>query len=112
MTSQLPEVLKRIDANHDDSLARLFELLSIPSVSTDPAFAPECRRAAEWCAAALSDIGFTAEVIPTTGHPMVVARGRDKPDGTKPHVLFYGHYDVQPPTPWTSGNRPLRAAHR
>ncbi len=98
MTS-LPKVLKSIDAAHDDALARLFELLSIPSISTDPAFAEECSRAAGWCADTLAGIGFAAEVVPTTGHPIVVARDRDKPDPAKPHVLFYGHYDVQPPDP-------------
>ncbi|MBU2581933.1 MAG: M20/M25/M40 family metallo-hydrolase [Alphaproteobacteria bacterium] len=99
MTSQLPQVLKRIDSAHEDSLARLFELLSIPSVSTDPAYSQDCQRAAQWCADTLGNIGFSAEVIPTTGHPMVVARDREKRDPAKPHVLFYGHYDVQPPDP-------------
>ncbi|MBU1213263.1 MAG: M20/M25/M40 family metallo-hydrolase [Alphaproteobacteria bacterium] len=99
MTSHLPQVLKRIDAAHEESLARLFELLAIPSVSTDPAFAPECQRAAGWCAKTLNGIGFAAQVIATSGHPMVVAHDRDKRDAAKPHVLFYGHYDVQPPDP-------------
>jgi acetylornithine deacetylase/succinyl-diaminopimelate desuccinylase-like protein len=99
MSPHLTDVLKKIDSNREASLARLFELLSIPSVSTDPTFASECQRAADWCAKTFADIGFSAEVIATNGHPMVVARDRDKPDKTKPHVLFYGHYDVQPPDP-------------
>ncbi|MCV0368821.1 dipeptidase [Filomicrobium sp.] len=99
MTSALPEVLKRIDATHDEQLKRLFELLSIPSVSTDPAYAAQCQTAAEWCAKTLADSGFDADVKKTTGHPMVVAHDRPKRDKSKPHLLFYGHYDVQPPDP-------------
>ncbi len=97
--TDLAQVLKLIDASHADSLQRLFELLSIPSISTDPAFSRDCQAAADWCRATLEDMGFSAEVVATTGHPVVVARDRDKPDPDKPHVLFYGHYDVQPPDP-------------
>ena len=79
------------------SLERLFELLRIRSISTDPAYAAECRKAAEWLVADLKTIGFDASVRDTTGHPMVVAH-HDGPAGA-PHVLFYGHYDVQPVDP-------------
>ncbi|WP_224814623.1 M20/M25/M40 family metallo-hydrolase [Hasllibacter sp. MH4015] len=91
----LDAVLARIDTDLDQSTARLMELLRIQSISTDPAFDAEVARAAEWLAADLRRIGFDASVRPTTGHPMVVAHGAD--DG--PHVLFYGHYDVQPVDP-------------
>jgi acetylornithine deacetylase/succinyl-diaminopimelate desuccinylase-like protein len=96
MTSLAP-VLDTLDANLDASLGRLTDLVRIPSISTDPAYAAECRRAAEWLVADLSTIGFTASVRDTTGHPMVVAH-HDGPAGS-PHVLFYGHYDVQPVDP-------------
>src|SRR5690606_37001449 len=59
--------------------------------------AAECRRAAEWLVADLTSIGFEASVRDTAGHPMVVAH-HDGPAGA-PHVLFYGHYDVQPVDP-------------
>src|SRR3712207_3260265 len=94
----LPHVLSRIDAALDASLARLFELLRIPSISADPAYAAECRAAAEWCAADLAEIGFDAAVRRTIGHPMVVGHWRGAGEA-KPHVLFYGHYDVQPVDP-------------
>jgi acetylornithine deacetylase/succinyl-diaminopimelate desuccinylase-like protein len=90
-------VLDQLDANLDQSLERLFALVRIPSISTDPAFAKDCRRAAEWLVEDLKTIGFEAGVRDTTGHPMVVAH-HDGPEGS-PHVLFYGHYDVQPVDP-------------
>ena len=51
--SHLDSVLARIDADLDASVARLFDWLRIPSISTDPAYAADCRRAAEWLAADL-----------------------------------------------------------
>jgi acetylornithine deacetylase/succinyl-diaminopimelate desuccinylase-like protein len=93
----LAPVLSRLDQNLEASLGRLFELIRIKSISTDPAYAGECRRAAEWLVADLSSIGFEASTRDTEGHPMVVAH-HDGPQGS-PHVLFYGHYDVQPVDP-------------
>jgi acetylornithine deacetylase/succinyl-diaminopimelate desuccinylase-like protein len=99
MNADLPKVLKALDASRDAALERLFELLRIPSVSTDPAYEPDCRKAAEWCARQLAEVGFEARVVPTTGHPMVVGHTADTAPDSAPHVLFYGHYDVQPPDP-------------
>lgn len=98
--ADLPRVLSHIDENLEQSVERLVTLLKIPSVSTDPAFAGECVRAAEWLKGELEALGFDASVRPTGGHPMVVAHyvPDDVPE-TAPHVLFYGHYDVQPPDP-------------
>lgn len=93
----LASVLSHIDADLDASTERLFELLRIRSISTDPAYAAECRKAAEWLVKDLSSIGFAASVRDTKGHPMVVAHHAG-PQGS-PHVLFYGHYDVQPVDP-------------
>src|SRR5579859_3072642 len=94
--STLDAVLCRIDQDIDQSLERLFALLRIASVSTDPAFKPQCRAAAEQVAKDLRSIGFDTSVRPTEGHPVVVG----KSNGAKgPRVLFYGHYDVQPVDP-------------
>lgn len=93
----MTDTLSHIDATMDDRLARLFDFIRIPSVSTDPAFAPEVARAADWLAQTLKDMGADAKVHATTGHPMVVGH-LDGPKGA-PHVLFYGHYDVQPADP-------------
>ncbi|MBX3553318.1 MAG: M20/M25/M40 family metallo-hydrolase, partial [Pseudolabrys sp.] len=95
--SRISPVLDRLDADLDKSLARLFDLIRIKSISTDPAYKADCRKAAEWLVADLKTIGFDASVRDTTGHPMVVAH-HDGPVGA-PHVLFYGHYDVQPVDP-------------
>ena len=91
-------ILTRADDNLPKSLERLFDLVRIQSISTDPAYKAECRKAAEWLVAELQDLGFTASVRDTPGHPMVVAHHASGKAGA-PHVLFYGHYDVQPVDP-------------
>ena len=95
----LDGVLAAIDRDIGKSLERLFALLRIPSVSTDPAFAGECQKAADWLATELAALDFDASVRPTKGRPMVVAHSRGEAGAKGPHVLFYGHYDVQPPDP-------------
>ncbi len=97
----LDATLSRIDADMPAALDRLMALLRIPSISTDPAYKPECDRAADWLVADLASFGIAAEKRPTPGHPMVV--GHVPGDG--PHVLFYGHYDVQPVDPLTLWDR-------
>lgn len=94
--SVLDAVLQRIDSDLDRSLDRLFALLRIPSISTDPAYAADCRAAAEHVANDLASLGFSTEVRPTDGHPVVVGKFAN---GVGPNVLFYGHYDVQPVDP-------------
>jgi acetylornithine deacetylase/succinyl-diaminopimelate desuccinylase-like protein len=95
--SKTEAVLSAIDAGLDASLARLFELLSIASISTDPAFKPEVEKAAAWLGKTLKELGFDASVRPTTGHPMVIGHREGRKAG--PHLVFYGHYDVQPVDP-------------
>jgi acetylornithine deacetylase/succinyl-diaminopimelate desuccinylase-like protein len=98
----LDAVLARIDDTLPQSLDRLMELLRIPSISTDPAYKPDCARAADWLVADLQSLGFDARAAATPGHPMVVGHG-----GTgKRHILFYGHYDVQPVDPLDLWDRP------
>jgi len=101
-SDQITQALQRADASLDASVERLFDLMRIESVSTDPAYAKECQRAAQTLVDELTGLGFDARVAPTPGHPMVVAHQ----DGDGPHILFYGHYDVQPVDPlplWTRG---------
>ena len=91
----LDPVLSRIDADLDASLERLMRLLRIPSISTDPAFKDDCDRAADWLVEDLKSLGAEASKRATPKHPMVVGHI----DGPGPHLLFYGHYDVQPVDP-------------
>ncbi len=91
----LDKVLTFIDENEAATLGRLFELLRIESISTDPRYRESCSRAADWVVANLTEIGFAATAHATPGHPIVVGHH----DGPGPHVLFYGHYDVQPVDP-------------
>ena len=91
----LDPVLEHIDAHLSDATDRLLALLRIQSISTDPAYVTECDKAADWLVDDLNSIGFTASKRTTPGHPMVVAHS----NGTGPHVMFYGHYDVQPVDP-------------
>lgn len=96
--TDLSPILDQADRNLQSSLDRLFELVRIPSISTDPAYKAACRTAADWLVTVLTELGFSASVRDTPGHPMVVAHhDAAKPDA--PHVLFYGHYDVQPVDP-------------
>ncbi|OOG74444.1 hypothetical protein B0E45_05580 [Sinorhizobium sp. A49] len=96
--ADITPILERADANLPKSLDRLFDLVRIKSISTDPAFKADCRKAAEWLVAELNGLGFTASVRDTPGHPMVVAHHAGA-TADAPHVLFYGHYDVQPVDP-------------
>lgn len=88
-------VLARIDADIEKSTDRLLELLRIRSISTDPAYADDCQEAADWLVLDLETLGARASKRQTPGHPMVVGHV----DGAGPHILFYGHYDVQPVDP-------------
>ncbi|HEX7532201.1 MAG TPA: M20/M25/M40 family metallo-hydrolase [Methyloceanibacter sp.] len=106
-SAALARVLDRLAKHEAASLERLFQLLAIPSVSTDPSHHEACVAAAACCAEALREIGFDARVEPTLGKPMVVAHWRAKDAGERrPHVLFYGHYDVQPPDPLEQWDAP------
>ena len=95
-SQQLDDALAHADAHMEESLARLTALIAIKSVSTDPAYAAECRRAADWLVADLKSEGFDASARPTPGHPVVVAHG---PAVEGPTAVFYAHYDVQPVDP-------------
>lgn len=91
----LTAVLAQIDKNLPAATERLLELLRIPSVSTDPAYAEHCQSAADWLVADLERLGATVSKRETPGHPMVLGHLA----GEGPHLLFYGHYDVQPVDP-------------
>jgi len=98
--AELAPVLDKIDRGIDDSLARLFELLRFRSIGTDPQYHAECRQAAAWLATMLETMGLETQVRDTTGQPVVVGKNRaEAMPSHGPHILFYGHYDVQPADP-------------
>jgi len=98
-------VLDHVAADAQSAMARWFDWLRIPSVSAQPEHAGDCRRAAEWARLQLAAMGFEAELCDTPGHPVVIAHHPGPNAGAGAHLLYYGHYDVQPAEPlelWTS----------
>lgn len=100
----MEKINEYIEANRDRFLEELFELLRIPSVSADPQYKDDVRRAAEVVKQRLIEAGAdNVEVCETAGHPIVY--GDKIVDSNRPTILVYGHYDVQPADPielWTS----------
>lgn len=100
--TELDQALQRAEADFPNALDRLLALLRIPSISSTEQGKAGIHACARWLADALTDLGFSVEIVPTNWHPIVLATRA----GTGPKtVLFYGHYDVQPAEPldaWTS----------
>ncbi len=99
MTHNLDAVLAKLDETTAEALERVFELMRIPSISTDPAHHKDCLAAAEYCGELLRQTGFDTSIRLTEGEPMVVGHYVPEGDVRGPHILFYGHYDVQPVDP-------------
>lgn len=100
----MQSVLRDLDENFEASVGKLFELIAIASISSEPAAAADIVRAAQWLAHELSSMGLAVQVIQTKGHPVVLARSSERHGDKRPRLLFYGHYDVQPvgePDQWT-----------
>lgn len=91
------DVLERIDREKGAYLEELKDYIRIPSISTDPEYKADVRRAAEFLLGKMRQAGLSAEIIETAGHPLVYGEWLGAPG--KPTVLFYGHYDVQPVDP-------------
>jgi acetylornithine deacetylase/succinyl-diaminopimelate desuccinylase-like protein len=100
----LMNLVEYIESKKNDHLKELLEFLRIPSVSTQGEHKKDIERAAQWVAEKLRAAGLDKiEIVPTKLHPLVYGESLQAPG--KPTVLFYGHYDVQPPDPlelWTS----------
>ncbi len=94
----MQEIKQYIEEHKERLLNELFELLRFPSVSADPKYKADVLKTAEYTAEKLREAGAdNVEVCPTAGYPIVY--GEKIIDSTKPTVLVYGHYDVQPPDP-------------
>ncbi len=105
MTHSTDDVFARIDRDKGEYLAELKEFLKIPSISTDPDYRAEVSRCCDWLIARFRDAGLATEKISTAGHPLVYAEWTGA-GAKRPTVLFYGHYDVQPPDPLDEWRHP------
>ena len=82
---------------NDSRVSDLLEFLRFPSISTQSVHLMDMIACAEWLKSKFASLGFEAQVLQTGGHPAVVAKTRH--DSSRPTVLIYGHYDVQPIEP-------------
>jgi acetylornithine deacetylase/succinyl-diaminopimelate desuccinylase-like protein len=97
-------LLDYYSTHHERFITEWKEFLSFKSISTDPAFHEDCEQCARWVQSHLTKLGFSAEVWETASKPVVFAERLGNP--SKPSILFYGHYDVQPVDPldlWQTG---------
>jgi acetylornithine deacetylase/succinyl-diaminopimelate desuccinylase-like protein len=97
------EVLARVSewvaAHRDECVSELAEWVRQPSVSSDGTGFPA---ATAYGAELVRRCGLTPEIVQTERWPLILGTS---PDKRAPHVLVYGHYDVQPPGPladWVS----------
>ena len=102
----MQDVLSYLGRNERRFIARLQEMLRIPSVSAQAQHRGDIRRCADWLVRCFRSIGLEAGLERTDGHPLVLARTRRGQGGRKPHYLIYGHYDVQPPEPFELWDSP------
>ncbi len=99
----IDKVLKHLENDSENAVRRLIDVLSIPSISNISAYEQDVQRCGQWVADALGAVGLEVSTYDTPGAPIVIGRWHNA--GSAPHVLFYGHYDVQPPDPlglWTT----------
>lgn len=93
--------------NLTDPVALILEYARFPSVSTDSRFGEGMKGAREFVATCLSELGFTVQTVQTARHPIVYGTrpAKGAAAASAPHILIYGHYDVQPAVPldlWTT----------
>ena len=94
----MQKINEYVEQHKERFLDELFQLLRFPSVSADPKYKGDVEQAADFVAQKLRDAGADqVEVCQTAGYPIVY--GEKIVDTSKPTVLVYGHYDVQPPDP-------------
>ena len=97
MTAKTVPAIQFVHDTYADAMAELNDLVSIPSVSTNPLHQADMHRAAEWLERKFLSLGLQTRIIATPKHPVVFAQYLSSPQA--PTVLVYGHYDVQPPDP-------------
>ncbi len=99
---ELDEIEEIFEDGKEDYLGFLEEFLGFQSISAEEEHNGDCDSCAEWLAEKLQEFGLEAELLETSGKTVVV--GRFTGDADKPHVLLYGHYDVQPVEPLSQWN--------
>lgn len=103
--NQIMNAIEYLESNKSRFLEELLELLKIPSVSADPKFKGDVRRAAEYVRTKFEEAGADiSEICETGGHPIVYSEKII--DRSLPTVLVYGHYDVQPADPYELWDSP------
>lgn len=98
-TLRMQQALNYIKKNEQRFVRELCDYVRFPSVSAQSRHTKDLLRCAQWLKGHCQQIGLKAELHPTAGHPILVARTPRKAGSRKPHYLIYGHYDVQPPEP-------------
>ena len=104
MPPDTQDVFTAIERRRGEFLDELQQYLRIPSISTDPAYKSDIARCAEFVRGRLEAAGLSARLIESDGHPLVYGEWLGAPG--KPTLLFYGHYDVQPPDPLDQWRHP------
>ncbi len=97
MANDSKDVLERVENEKAGYLEQLKEYLRIPSISTDPEHREDVLRCSDFLVERMREAGIDAERVETGRHPLVYGEWTGAPG--KPTILFYGHYDVQPPDP-------------
>jgi acetylornithine deacetylase/succinyl-diaminopimelate desuccinylase-like protein len=98
-TTGMQVIIDYLKANQKRFLAELGDYLRFASVSAQSEHKQDLVGCAEWLVAHCRQIGLTAEMRPTAGHPIVVAKSPRTGQSGKRHFMVYGHYDVQPVEP-------------
>jgi acetylornithine deacetylase/succinyl-diaminopimelate desuccinylase-like protein len=96
----MKDILAFLKKNQARFVRELCEYVRFPSVSAQPAHRKDLMACAQWLVRHCREIGLDAELRPTVGNPVVLARTPRRKASRKPHYVIYGHYDVQPPEPF------------
>jgi len=97
MATDSADVFRRLESEQAGYLEELKDYLRIPSISTDPAYSDDVHKCAEFVKDQLVAAGLEANIVSTDRYPLIYGEWLGARD--KPTILFYGHYDVQPPDP-------------
>jgi acetylornithine deacetylase/succinyl-diaminopimelate desuccinylase-like protein len=93
-------IQKYLSQNRRQFVDQLKTLVRFPSVSAQPEHRRDVLACADWLTRHFRTLGLDVKLYPTKGNPILVARAPRAPRPDAPHVLVYGHYDVQPPEPF------------